>query len=105
MEGESIGAAANRELSEESGLIGENCDVIGYYYTSNRYTDQKQHVVLCTKLSPRPAESDPEEFIESHWKSPDEIKAMSANGEFHNVYMLAALSIYFAQADELVPPA
>ncbi len=94
---EDVLVAANRELSEESGVVGDTCREIGFYYVDNRRSDAKQHVVLCTDLQQRARQRDPEEFIESHWIPIPTLRPMIARGEFSNVFLLAALSIYFAQ--------
>jgi len=92
---EAVIVAANRELSEESGYLAENTKQIGHYFTSNRRSDQKQFVVLCTDLKEYKLPEDPEEFIESEWIKIDKLKEMIGNGEIVNINMLAALNIWF----------
>ena len=96
-EGEDIAEAANRELSEESGVVGGSCKVLGYYYVDNRRSDERQHVVLCTDLRPQAGQRDDEEFIETHWVPILKLRSMIAAGEFDNAFLLAALNLYFAQ--------
>ena len=103
-QGEDVLAAANRELSEESGVIGESCRQIGFYYTDNRRSDAKQFVVICHDLRPEAGQRDDEEFIETHWISIAKLRAMIAAGEFTNMYLLAALNIFFAQVPSSPPP-
>lgn len=96
---EDIIEAAKRELSEESGFTAQDATLLGYFYTNNRRSDQKQYVVVCRNLQSHQAESDPEEFIESTWVSVDSIKQMIRAGEFRNINLLAALNMWF-MADE-----
>lgn len=94
-EGEDIIVAAKRELLEESGLIAEDCQVIGYYYVDNRRTDRKQFVVLCHGFTPVAPQNDLEEFIESHWMPLTEVKEKIRGGEITNITLLAALNVWF----------
>lgn len=91
---EEIEAAAVRELSEESGLIARDCSVLGYFYTNNRRSDEKQFVVLCKDLEPQKAVSDPEEFIDSEWMDLQEIHRLIDVGAITNVFLLAALQLW-----------
>jgi len=95
-EDESVSQAANRELSEESGLAADSCKQIGFYYMDTRRSDIKQYVVVCTGLRPKAGKRDAEEFIETHWLSIDKVKAMIKAGEFTHAFLLAALNLYFA---------
>lgn len=97
LEGEDIIEAANRELGEESGLIGVSCKQIGFYYVDSRRSDAKQYVVMCTGLKPKASKRDTEEFIETHWLSLAKVKSMIAAGELNHALLLAALNLYFAQ--------
>ncbi|MGO8950342.1 MAG: NUDIX hydrolase [Ktedonobacterales bacterium] len=92
--GEDIVTAANRELGEESGYTAKNCKVIGAFHTSNRLTNQKQYVVVCTDLKECKAHADQGEFIENHWLSKAEIDRKITAGEVTNINLLAALNIW-----------
>jgi len=94
--GEDIIQAANRELSEESGVMGKQCTLLGSYYLDNRRSDIKQYVVLCTDLEEKIAQRDEEEFIETHWIPLSELSSYISSGEFNNAPLLAALNVYFA---------
>jgi ADP-ribose pyrophosphatase len=96
-QGEAVLTAANRELSEESGVIGECCRQIGFYYTDNRRSDAKQFVVICQGIRPKAGQRDDEEFIETYWIPITKLRAMIAAGQFTNMNLLAALNIFFAQ--------
>lgn len=93
-EGELPEEAANRELAEESGYSADKQTILGYYYTNNRYTARKQHIVLCERLMRKQMPKDKDEFIDSHWKSLDEVLAMIKSGDVNNVNMLAALMLW-----------
>jgi ADP-ribose pyrophosphatase len=95
--GEDVLTAANRELNEESDMVADTCEEIGYYYIDNRRSDAKQYVVLCTNLQSQVGQRDDEEFIETHWVPIAKLRSMIANGEFSNAFLLAALNIYFAR--------
>lgn len=97
-DGEDIITAANRELSEESGVVGTTCRQIGFYYVDNRRSDERQYVVLCTDLEPKPGQRDAEEFIETYWLPDVKVQSMIAADEFDNICLLAALNLYLTQA-------
>lgn len=93
-EGEELIDAAKRELSEESGFTAKNAEVIGYYYTANRLTDQKQYVVLCTDLMECSAKADQGEFIETYWLTKEDIRSKISKGEITNINFLACLHLW-----------
>lgn len=92
--GEDITAAAQRELSEESGITAKDCMLIGSYFTNNRRSDQKQFVVVGMNLEDNNIQGDDEEFIESRWTAREEIDRMIREGQVANVNMLAALNLW-----------
>jgi 8-oxo-dGTP pyrophosphatase MutT (NUDIX family) len=91
---EDVIEAAKRELSEESGLTAKTATVIGYFYTANRLTDQRQYVVVCTDLIEKKSEADQGEFIETHWLSMADINEKVAKGEITNINFLACLRLW-----------
>lgn len=97
--GEDITIAANRELSEESGYVARETRILGYYYTNNRRSNQKQYVVLCTDLIAHKEKEDGEEFIVSSWASAAELKQKIRSGEIHNMNLLAAVNLWLTNAD------
>lgn len=96
-ESEDIIEAANRELSEESGYVGKNCEVIGSFYLNNRRSDRKQFVVLCKDLAAQKRPEDDEEFIESIWMPIEDINQLIKDGKITNVGLLAALRLLDAK--------
>lgn len=96
-ESEDIIEAANRELSEESGYVGKNCEVIGSFYLNNRRSDRKQFVVLCKDLVAQKRPEDDEEFIESIWMPIEDINQLIKDGKITNVGLLAALRLLDAK--------
>jgi 8-oxo-dGTP pyrophosphatase MutT (NUDIX family) len=91
---EDIIVAANRELSEESGYVGSDCKFIGFFYTNNRRSDNRQYVVVCKNLKKQKLPQDNEEFIESEWIDPDKIKELIIAGKITNMNLLAAIQLY-----------
>ena len=92
--GETPLEAAVRELSEESGFIAKTCRSIGFFYTDNRRSNQKQYIFVCTDLSLKKLPEDDGEFIESSWFTEDALDKLIASGEVTNINMLAALSLW-----------
>ena len=92
--GESIHAAANRELAEESGLQGAQLRTIGSFYVNNRLSDQQQHVVVAAQLHEHKLPADVDEFIETHWFSVDQLLEKIATNQFDNINLLAALNLW-----------
>lgn len=92
--GEDVAEAAIRELSEESGLTAKSCKTIGWFYTQNHMSDQKQYVVVCKELIKRDLPADQGEFIENHWITQKKLKDMIKNGEINNLVLLGALQLW-----------
>lgn len=95
--GEKLEIAANRELSEEAGYVARNVEIIGSFYVSNRWSDVRQYVAVCTGLSERSLPQDAEEFIEGEWMSLTRVRELIIAGEITNMNMLAALQLFDAQ--------
>lgn len=96
--GETISAAANRELAEETGYSAKKTKIVGWFYTDNRLSDKKQYVVICEELYKRSLPPDEDEFILPRWFTEDQIKRMISRGEFHNMNLLAGLTMWFQSA-------
>ena len=62
--GESLEAAAQRELAEETGYRAERLERVSTYHTSKSVLDETAHLFLAEGLRPAPTPPDPTEFIE-----------------------------------------
>lgn len=91
---ESVLAAANRELAEESNLQGKILRTIGSFYINNRLSDQKQHVVVAAQLYEHKLPQNTDEFIENHWFNVDQLLHKIATNQFDNINLLAALNLW-----------
>ncbi len=86
--------AALRELQEETGHTGDPT-YIGYYFTNNRRSNAKMHVVLventveCVKTN-----GDIEESIIPKWVLLTELDSMIADGTIVNLSILAGMSLF-----------
>lgn len=98
---EQIIDAANRELAEESGYRADESEIIGFFYTNNRLSNKKQHIVVSTKLVKYKLQEDEDEFIDSYWINISDLHDYIKRGEFTNINLLAALNIWF-QINNLV---
>lgn len=94
--GEDIIKAGNRELSEESGYIAMNCQILGSFFVNNRRSNGMQFVVLCENLKYQKLPEDDEEFIESEWITLDQLNQLIRDGKISNINLLAALQLYYA---------
>ena len=92
--GETIKAAARRELAEESGYGARKLNVIGSFFVHNRRSDQKQYVVVCSDLYRHKLPQDEDEFIESVWMNEKELSSLIAEGKIDNINLLASLSLW-----------
>jgi ADP-ribose pyrophosphatase len=95
--GEAPEQAALRELKEESGYSGTP-SYLGYYFSNNRRSNSKMHVISVTDVQPSKKEGgDAEELITSEWVSFATLRTMIANGEIVNFSLLASLALYDAK--------
>lgn len=86
--------AAARELKEELGFAFSRSQSIGWYYTSNRRSDLKMHVVLVRDVTPaEKTGGDLEEDIELFWVPIVEIREMIRQGKITNGSVLAAWAL------------
>lgn len=87
--------AAKRELIEESGLITKDIQEIGWYYTNNRRSNAKMHVMLAKEFKKDSTLlGDIEENIISAWIPASDLKQMICDGKIVNFSVLAAWAIY-----------
>lgn len=92
--GETPEKAAIRELQEESGFTSSRCEILGWYYVSNRRSRAKMHIVLARETVPaKKAGGDVEEDIESFWIPIGELREMIDRKEITNFSVLAAWAL------------
>lgn len=94
--GETPLGAAKRELAEEAGLTG-TLKNIGSFYFDNRRKSTKLHVFTATELRPTSTNRDPEEILEDHWLTKEEITARIRSGELQNPTALAGWALFTNQ--------
>ena len=95
-EGETPEQAAQRELAEESNILAEDFQQIGWFYADNRRTNAKLYVV-CARGTFRDNYSlqpDETEFISSSWLEINKLEQMISNGQIVNYSMLAAWALF-----------
>lgn len=98
--GEGVEAAALRELSEETGLIGKNTKILGELFTTDGVSDQKGYGVLVTDLSFGETHLDNFEEIEPvKFYSVAKIKELIAQNVIKDGPTMTVLSMYFSQND------
>lgn len=96
--GETPNDAALRELVEESGLKPKSLVKLGWYYTDNRRTNSKMHVVLAKNVAvSKKNGGDIEEIIKSEWMTIVHFKRMIKGGEINNYSVLAAWALFQAR--------
>lgn len=99
--GELILETAKRELEEESHFTCkvEAIHELGWYYSNNRRSDAKMHVVLINNPSALEVaiDGDPEEHSISTWIPISEFESMLGEGEITNFSVLAAWTLFKAK--------
>jgi len=94
-EGESVEAAAARELREETGHVARRLARVGRLTPLAGISSHVAHLVVaygCTSAGPLQLE--PTERIEVATKSEDEVRAMLRDGAIEDGFAIAALSRY-----------
>ncbi len=89
--GEPPEGAARRELEEEVGLRAGALERMAFFYTTPGFCDERMWVFRATALLPGRAQPDEDERIEVRWFSPDEARAMVAEGEVREGKTLVGL--------------
>lgn len=82
--------AAARELAEEVGFRPQRLTPLGTLLHNPRRHGSRCHLFVAEGLEPTPAAPEPEEFIVTHWRTPDEIGAMLGSGAIDNMQVAAA---------------
>ena len=89
--GESMEAAARRELKEETGITAERLTHLFDIHTSNSCTDEWGQAFLATGLSHGAMELEGTEDITRHWVSLEDLLAAIDRGEVTDGITLAAV--------------
>ncbi len=94
--GESIEAAARRECEEEIELVPGQVELVGFFYPTPGYCDEKMNFFRLTALqSPGPgappAHKDPDEDLRVKTFSLDELRGMVRAGELPDLKTAVAL--------------
>lgn len=87
--------AMKRELNEETGLEAAYWEKVSEFYTSPGFTDEKIYLFYCdtlTKLAHK-KELDSDEFLNSKWFAPDELKELLAQNKILDGKTRYAISI------------
>lgn len=89
--GESPQQTAERELHEEAGCRASNWQSLGSTWPAPGFCTERLHIFMATDLSLQPAEPQPHEFIEIHWKPVSEVLEMARHGEINDAKTIVAL--------------
>lgn len=81
---ETVMAAAQRELVEESGYNAKKIDSAGWFAPCNGLSDEQCYVYLASDLKQTRQELEETEEISVHVKSVDEFERMIENNEIHD---------------------
>lgn len=86
--------SAGRELSEETGYTAESFTVLGSFYTSPGFADERMHVFVATGLSPGPQRLEPHEEIVVESRSWHELSTMVTEGTLVDGKSIAAMQLW-----------
>lgn len=94
-------AAGLRELQEESSYTSDSVEYLGFYYSNNRRSASKMHVIVAKDATTAgDLVTDDEEFIESFWIEIDELNQMIRSGSIVNYSILAGWALYRAAGED-----
>lgn len=90
---------AHRELTEETGLVAKNMELLGKFAISPGMSDAWGHCFLATELSDtaHASHDDSEQITRAQRYTLDEVREMMADGTITNGPTLAVLGIFFAR--------
>lgn len=89
--GESVTAAAARELLEETGHAAADWRTLGRYHPSNGSSNQVFHVTVARGLTRRSDPLDVNETLGLRWFAPAELRAMILDNAIPDGYSVTAL--------------
>lgn len=92
--GEDPGAAAGRELEEETGHAAGRIEKLGEFYTSPGFADELMRVYLARELRPVPRRLQPDERIEVDAVEPHRVLRMVESGEIRDGKSIAGLFLW-----------
>lgn len=97
-EGESVEAAAQRELQEETGYRAATIRRIGGFYSAPGYCTEFLHILLCEGLSESRLPGDEDELIEVERLSLDAALSAIESGAICDAKSVAGLLLYARSA-------
>lgn len=83
-------AMAKRELKEETGFTAKSIQLIGQFYLSPAWSNQKAYVYLAKNLTPGKPNPEPYEFIQVEKKTVNEIENLIKDGEINDSPTISA---------------
>lgn len=98
--GESLEAAAHRELREETGAHARALELLGYYHPSNGSTNQTFYLFVARGVEQSGAVEDTNEIDEARWFHPDEVRGMLARNEIYDGMSVTGLLWYLFHESE-----
>lgn len=94
--GEDPIGSAQRELTEETGYVGQNCKIIGTFFLVPGLSDMIGHVVVAeTMHTGTLAREFSEDISEQKWFDIDTVKSMILNGKIVDGMSITALHYFF----------
>jgi len=89
--GEDPRSTAERELAEEAGMRANHIESLGRTLTTPGFSDEVIHLYRATQLTPCATQTHPDEVIEVHWFTQEEIAGMFASGLIEDAKTLLGL--------------
>lgn len=85
---------AIRELKEETGFTAQKWTLLGNFYTSPGFCNEKIYIYLASQLIPGQSHFDQDEYLEQHLLASTEIDQLMENGQIKDIKTITAL-LYF----------
>ena len=92
--GENPKECANRELQEETGYKANTTELLGEYYLSPGYSNEKIYIFLCSDLVQSKLPLDDDEFINVTYLDVNEIPSFLKSNKCKDIKTALALSLY-----------
>lgn len=87
-------ATGLRELREETGYTGKNAKILGEFVSDSSIYPQKVAVVFCAVDSSYPRHETDGEISSSSWVSPNQLRALVAEGHIADGHTLSAIALW-----------